>query len=327
MASGREWSFFRRFIQRTYTQVRVVNAPRAVTRDVYHLMMAVPWWAAVLVIVVIFLVLNALFALCYMVTHGIANARPDSFADAFFFSVQTMGTIGYGAMYPSSLVANLLMVAEAVVSLVVTAMATGLVFAKFSQSQARIFFSEQAVIAPMNSVPTLMFRVGNARNNQIVEANIRVVLMRTERTAEGMTFYRMYDLPLARERTPALYRSWTAMHSIVPGSLLHGQTPASLKQSEVELIVTVIGIDDTSLQPVHARHRYTDDQVVWGARHADVIHEEPSGEVVIDMQGFHTLIPTEPIADFPYPEPAEPAASAMEAPEATARVTEATGSS
>src|SRR5437016_1841077 len=132
------WFQFLRNTTTSYGDVRVVNAPRATARDVYHMMLAAPWWFALALIVVLFLGLNTLFAALYYFTHGIANARPESFADAFFFSVQTMGTIGYGAMYPASLVANVLVVAEAVVSLVVTAMATGIVFAKFSQSQARI---------------------------------------------------------------------------------------------------------------------------------------------------------------------------------------------
>ncbi len=296
-----DWFPFLRTNKTSYGEVRVINAPPSTARDVYHMMMAAPWWFAIALIVLLFLGLNTLFAVLYYFTHGVANARPESFADVFFFSVQTMGTIGYGAMYPVSLLANLLVVAEAVVSLVVTAMATGIVFAKFSQSQARIFFTSRVTISPQNGVPTLAFRVGNGRNNQIVEANIRVVIMRTERTAEGDLFYRMYDLPLVRERTPALARSWTAMHSIVPGSLLYGQTPESLKKSEVELIITVIGTDDTSLQPVHARHRYTDDPIIWGARPADVLHEEPSGEIVLDMAAFDDIVPTVPSADFPYP--------------------------
>src|SRR5262249_55149008 len=154
---------------------------------------------ALLTIVAVFLLLNAAFAGLYLLTGGLANARPGSFADAFYFSVQTMGTIGYGAMYPVSPAANILMVAEAVIGLLVTAVGPGLVFTKFSQSNARIVFGHHAAIAPMDGVPTLMFRIGNARGNTIVEATIRVVLIRTERTKEGMLFYRMYDLPLSRE--------------------------------------------------------------------------------------------------------------------------------
>ena len=213
-----------------------------------------------------------------------------------------MGTIGYGAMYPRSELANVIVVLESVTGLLVTALATGLVFAKFSLTTARIVFAERAVIGMMDGVPTLMLRLGNERSNRIIECTVRVSIVRTERTKEGMTFYRMIDLALARERTPALSRSWTAMHPITPGSPFHGQTPASIKAAEVELFVTVIGIDDTSLQSVHARHKYTDEGIVWGARHADVLSEAPDGILVLDLRKFHDLTPTLPTAEFPYPE-------------------------
>src|SRR5262249_22633364 len=157
--------------------------------------------------------------------------------------------------------ANALMVAESVVGLIVTALATGLVFAKFSLTQARVAFSRHVTISPVDGVPTLSFRVGNERGNTIVDAMVRVALVRTETTVEGVLFYRMYDLHLVRERSPAVSRSWNVFHRIDEGSKLYGATPESLKKEETELIVTIIGIDDTSLQPVHARHRYIDDEI------------------------------------------------------------------
>jgi inward rectifier potassium channel len=153
----------------------------------------------------------------------------------------------------------------------------------------------------MDGVPTLMLRLGNERSNRIIEATVRVSIVRTERTKEGMLFYKMYDLALSRERSPALSRSWTAMHPITPASPLHGYTPERLKKDEVELFVTVSGVDDTSLQPVHARHKYTDEAIIWGARHADVLSEDPDGILVLDLARFHELTPTERTADFPYP--------------------------
>ena len=281
--------------------VRVLGAQRAYFRDFYHGFLRMPWWAALSSIVVVYLALNALFAAAYCAVGGIAHANTHAFSDSFFFSVQTMGTIGYGAMYPTTVSANVLVVAESVTGLVVTALATGLIFAKFSQSNARIVFSEHAVIGPMDGVPTLMLRLGNQRSNQIVEAQIRIVLIRTETTKEGATFYRMYDLPPTRERSPAFSRSWSVMHSILPGSMLHGETPESLKEKEIELVVTVVGIDDTSLQPVHARHRYADDEIVWGARHADILSFEADGTLVLDLHKFHRLEPTTPTEDFQYP--------------------------
>lgn len=284
----------------TEDEVVVVGASRLPLRDIYHTFLRARWSTALGVIVVFYLVINCAFALAYVAVGGVHQARPGSFADAFFFSIQTMGTIGYGAMYPETQAANVLMAIESVAGLLVTALVTGLVFSKFSLSTSRIVFAHHAAIGPMDGVPTLMFRLGNERSNRIIEATVRVAMVRTERTQEGMVFYRMCDMTLTRERSPALSRSWTAMHRIVPGSPLHGKTPRDLKDEEVELFVTVSGVDDTSLQPVHARHKYTDEAIVWGARHADVLSEQ-EGKLVLDLRRFHELTPTLRTTEFPYP--------------------------
>jgi inward rectifier potassium channel len=281
--------------------VTVVGAPATTLRDFYHLFLRAPWSSALAAIVGAYLALNAVFAIAYYLCGGIANARAGSFFDAFCFSVQTMGTVGYGAMYPASTAANIVVIAESVTSLIVTAVATGLVFAKFSRSSARVAFSAQAVIGPMDGVPTLMLRVGNERGNSILEATIRISVIRTEKTKEGSTFYRMYDLKLTRDRSPAMARSWTVLHPIVSDSPLFGATPESAEKDEIELVATLVGVDDTSLQPVHARRRYQASEVVWGARHADVLSEDEHGNVILDIRRFHDIVPTEPIDGFPYP--------------------------
>jgi inward rectifier potassium channel len=286
-------------------EITVVGATRTTLRDAYHLFLRAPWSIALTGIVLSYLALNAVFAGAFCLTGGIANARPGSFFDAFCFSVQTMGTVGYGSMYPASASANTVVIAESVTGLIVTAVATGLVFTKFSRSTGRVAFARHAVIGPMDGVPTLMLRVGNERGNLILEATIRVALVRTETTREGVTFYRMYDLVLARERSPAMTRSWTVLHPIGPGSPLFGATPASVAEDEIELLVTVVGVDDTSMQPVHARRRYEHQDIVWGARHADILSEDPDGRLIVDMRKFHEIVPTLPIDGFPYP-PASP---------------------
>jgi inward rectifier potassium channel len=282
-------------------EVLVIGAPRTTLRDFYYLFLRVRWSVALTAIVGAYLAINALFAVGYMASGGIAGARPGSFFDALCFSVQTLGTVGYGAMYPTSGAANLIVIAESVTSLVVTAVATGLVFAKFSRSSARVAFASHPVIGPMDGVPMLMLRIGNERGNQILEATIRVSLVRTERLREGTTFYRMYDLRLARERSPAMSRSWTVLHPIVDDSPLSGATPESLERDEVEFLVTVVGIDDTSLQPVHARKRYMASEIVWGARHADILGEDDRGTLVLDLTKFHEIVSTSPNDGFPYP--------------------------
>ncbi len=281
-------------------EIVVVGAPGTALRDIYYLFLRARWSVALAAIVACYLALNAVFAVAFLLTDGVAGARHGSFFDAFCFSVETMGTIGYGAMYPLSVAANTIMIVESVTSLIVTAVATGLVFAKFSRSNARVAFSRHAVISPYNGVPTLSVRVGNERGNYILEATIRVALVRTERTKEGVLFYRMIDLQLTRERSPLMQRSWTVQHPIDAQSPLYGATPESFAKDEVEFVVTLSGMDDTSMQPVHARKRYVDGDIVWGARHADVLSERDDGALVIDVRRFHELLPTDPVEGFPY---------------------------
>jgi inward rectifier potassium channel len=281
--------------------VVVVGARRHPLRDAYHLILRMPWWGVLLSIAGVFLGMNALFALGYLATGGVSGAEPPTFANAFFFSVQTMGTIGYGAMYPSSTAAHILVVAESVVGLILTALATGVVFARFSQSSGQLVFSSRACISPMNGVPTLSFRVGNDRASTVFEAQVRVSIIRTERTTEGIVFYRLVDAVLTRDRSPALARSWTVLHPIDEKSPLFGASPESCVKDEIEIVVTVVGTDDVSLQPVHARHRYLTNDVVWGARLADVLTELPDGRLQLDLKRFDDLVATAPTDSFVYP--------------------------
>jgi inward rectifier potassium channel len=281
--------------------VTVIGAPRQTLRDFYHVFLRVSWTVALGAIVIAWLGINAVFGLVYLLIGGVAGTHGRSFWDMFCFSIQTMGTIGYGSMYPTSVAANTCMIAESVTSLVVTAVATGLIFAKFSRSTARVVFARHAVIGPMDGVPTLMIRVGNERGNSILEATVRLVLIRTEKLKEGSTFYRMVDVKLSRERSPAMARSWTVMHPIGEASPFFGATPESLAKDEIELVVTLVGVDDTSLQAVHARTRYADGDILWGARHADVLSEDADGRLTLDVRRFDATEPTAPIDGFPYP--------------------------
>jgi len=275
--------------------------PHTPFSDLYHLLLRLPWWVDLLSVSAVFLLMNLLFACGYMLVGGISGARPGSLVDHFFFSVQTMATIGYGAMYPLTAAAETLVTCEVIVGVSLVAIATGILFAKFSVPRARMQFAQAATISPFNGVPTLMFRLGNERASQIVEALVRVVLVRTERTLEGVTFYRMHDLMLERDRTPAISRSWTVMHRIDEASPLYGATPETLERDEVEFTLTVVGIDETSAQYLHARHTYYHQEVRWGARHADMLSERADGTLQLDMGEFHRVVPTLPTATFPYP--------------------------
>lgn len=272
----------------------VLGAPSSRFGDAYHWYLRAPWWRALLSIVTWVFGIDLAFATVYWLSNGVNGARPGSFYDCFAFSVETMSTIGYGEMQPATPFAHGVVMVQAFVGLLVTAVATGLVFAKFAQPTARIAFSNRVAIGRVNGVPTLSFRVGNERGNRILEAMIRVTFIRTERHDDGTVFYRMHDLPLSRERSPALTRSWMAMHSIDEKSFFHQATPESLDADEVELLVTVIGTDDTSLQPIHARKRYLPQDFVFDAKFVDMIDVAKDGSITLDMRKFHDVVVAQP---------------------------------
>ena len=171
--------------------------------DLYHHLLVLPWWAFLLGLAAVYLGLNILFAVLYLLGDAaIANARPGAFSDAFFFSVETISTIGYGQMSPATLYGNIVMTVEAMFGLILLAASAGVVLARFSRPTARVMFSKVAVVAPYDGVPTLSFRLANERRNQILEAQVSVTLVRDERTAEGEWMRRFYDLQLARQAQP-----------------------------------------------------------------------------------------------------------------------------
>jgi inward rectifier potassium channel len=264
--------------------------------DPYYLALRLPWWLFLLSGAGLYLAANGIFALFYLAQPGaIANARPGSFADAFFFSVQTMSTVGYGGMIPATTWANLVVTAESMVGLMFVALATGLVFARFSRPTARVLFSRVAVIAPHNGAPTLSLRLANQRRNQILEAQVDVALLRDEVTIEGETIRRLHDLKLARRRSPSFAMTFTVTHTIDRDSPLHGATAASLTAENAELVVTVSGVDDTISARVYARTSYLADEILWGHRFVDVIGWTEDGRRAIDYRRFHDTIP--PTAD------------------------------
>jgi inward rectifier potassium channel len=261
--------------------------------DVYHHLLTSSWLALLLQIAGAFAVANALFALGYLLDGGIANARPGSFADVFFFSVETMATIGYGQMSPVTFIAHVLMSIEALTGLIGLALVTGMIFAKFSRPTARVRFSRVAVISKRDGVPSLMFRMANVRANQIVEAQIHVVLARQEFTVEGEEVRRFHDLSLSRHRNAIFGFSWTAIHPIDIDSPLFGATPESLMNARASLIVSLTGIDETFSQTVYARYSYSTADFVWGARLADISTHTPKGLFALDMSKFDLVIPAE----------------------------------
>jgi inward rectifier potassium channel len=262
------------------------GAPTRALDDLYHYLVTASWPALIGIIALAFFIANLVFAVGYYLDGGVENARYRSFADMFFFSVQTMATIGYGKLVPVTLFSNILVSIEALTGLLALALMTGLVFAKFSRPTARVRFSRYLVVGPRDGTTSLMIRMANMRANRIVEANIHVVLARSETTVEGESIRRFYDLTMTRNRSAMFALSWTAVHRIVEGSPLFGQTHDSLANGQPEIVVSITGLDETFSQTIHARHTYELGEIMWGARFADVLILDPDGSRSIDYSHF-----------------------------------------
>jgi inward rectifier potassium channel len=260
-------------------------------RDVYHLLLTVKWRWFFAWLAAAYLVFNTVFALLYLIQPGsIGSARAGSFADAFFFSVQTMATIGFGVMHPATLYANLVVSAEALLGMAGFALAAGLIFARFSRPTARVLFSRVAVVTRFNGVPTLMFRCANERQNQIFEAQVHVDLARQETSTEGMEIRRSHELKLARDRNPQFSFSWTVMHPIDASSPLHGIDPDMLAGQDASIVVTLTGVDESLSQSVFVRTAYRADEILWGRRFVDILSRTEDGRSLVDYTRFHDTV-------------------------------------
>jgi inward rectifier potassium channel len=276
---------------RTAEGVRRVGSARITRLDAYHLLLTMPWRWFFGIQAAAYVLFNAVFALLYLAAPGnIANAKPGSFTDAFFFSVQTMATIGFGVMAPATFYANVMVTIEALVGMASVAVAAGLIFARFSQPTARVLFSRVAAVTPFNGVPTLMFRCANQRRNQIFEAQVHVDFARQETSAEGMELRRSYELNLARDRNPQFSLSWTVMHAIDAASPLYGIDPDLLAGQEASIVVTLSGIDETISQRVFARTSYRADEILWGRKFVDILSETEDGQTLVDYRRFHDTV-------------------------------------
>lgn len=273
-----------------------LNLPRATWRDLYQRMLSASWpvffgWATAY-----YLLVHVVFAALYSLEEGsIANAPHGDFFDAYFFSVQTMMTIGYGAMGPATVWANVLVTVEAYWGMLTTAILTGLVFARFARPTANVLFSDVVCVSKHDGHPTLLMRCANARGNRIVEASLSVTLATTVKTKEGETFRRIRDVALVRPKNSMFFVSWTAMHRIDEHSPLHGETAESLAEKNAELLFVLTGIDEDLGATVHARRAYGAEEMRFGQRFVDVLSTVAGSEGlrVIDYARFHETQPAE----------------------------------
>jgi inward rectifier potassium channel len=250
--------------------------------------------------VLVYVATNVVFAVLYWLDGGIENARPGSFLDYYFFSVQTMATIGYGRMTPVTAFSNFLVSFEALFGLVAFALATGLMFAKFSQPRARVLFSGPAVVTVRDGARSLMVRLANERSTGLVEATLRLALVRDERTIEGEAVRRIHTLALTRASTAVFAFSWTAVHPLDASSPLFGATPESLAAENADLVASLVGIEEATGQTVHARHTWSAADIRYNHRFVDILVVLEDGRRAIDYTRFHDV---EAVADPAAPSP------------------------
>ena len=262
----------------------------------YHWLLTMSWSRFLTLMAAVYLVLNAVFALGFMacgpgaLIRGAGIVSNGPFLDAFFFSVQTFATIGYGEISPVGPAANALVTFEAFLGLLAVALATGLIFARFARPQARIRFSRHAVIAPYAGTTALELRIVNTWDSELIELQCELTLSRFEGEGDERT-RQFYPLALERSRVALFPLSWTIVHPIDQSSPLRNETPESLLASHAEVFVLLTGVEETFSQAVHARSSYTADEILWNMRFANVFEPASGRGIRIDVSRLDQVIP------------------------------------
>jgi inward rectifier potassium channel len=274
--------------------IQRLGVPREAWRDIYHFVLTASWGTFFAILITLYLTANVIFAVLYIQQPGdIAEQDAGSLSQAFFFSVETMATVGYGVMHPVTLYAHILSTIEIVFGVMAMPLATGLIIAKFTRPTARVIFSRNVVVAQFDGVPTLMFRLANVRANSIVQAHLKLTLLRQHRTTEGQVLRRLIDLPLVRDNNPMLALSWVVMHPITEESPFFGMTHEACVASETTLLAVLTGLDGTTSVTVYARHNYNAKDILFGRTFVDVTTRISDDAVAIDYRRFHDTRPVD----------------------------------
>lgn len=260
--------------------------------NLYLKLVDTTWPRFLLIVLTAFLAINILFAGTYLALgiDRLQGAEPamGAFANAFFFSVHTLTTVGYGNVYPKGFGANIMAAIEATAGLMVFALATGLLYARFSRPSARILFSDHALVAPYQDGHSLQFRITNARSNVLMDLEARVLLMTVD-NVDGRLKRDYFDLPLERRKIYFFPLTWTIVHPVDSESPLYGKTREDLARLAAEILILVQGFDDTFSQVVHARYSYRHDEILWNTKFLPAFHVGAKGDLVLDVGRIHEI--------------------------------------
>ncbi len=272
-------------------------------RDIhpYLHLISLPWPSFLGLVFIAYLAVNTIFAGLYYslgpghLQGGDAPHKLDRFLNAFFFSAHTLTTVGYGNIAPSAVSSNILAVIEALIGLLGFALATGILFGRFSRPSARIGFSGSALIAPYEGRTSLQFRIVNRRPNALMEMEASVILMLVE-GEPGKLKRTFRSLPLERDTVDFLALTWTIVHPIDESSPLFGKAREDLEQKQAEVIVLIKGFDETFSQGVRARYSYRFDEIAWNAKFTPAFDFDETGSMVLNINKVGNFKPVEPAA-------------------------------
>jgi inward rectifier potassium channel len=280
---------------RSFGQNRIIadGLEHGLWNDFYHNAMVATWPMFIVALAVAFVALNLFFATAYWLgSSPIANAREGCFSDLFFFSVETTATVGYGDMHPQTFYGHLVATTENFAGLVLLAVMGGLVFSRFSRPRARLIFARNPVIMRHNGLPTLTFRVANARNSFMSEATAKLWMLGPTQTAEGKRLVGFQPMRLIKNENPMFALTWTLFHAIDTDSPIHGLTEADLLASEVNFVISIMGLDETSAQTVHSRAVFAAQDVRPGHEFVDLFSFDEAGRRHVDYARVHDTRPT-----------------------------------
>ena len=256
--------------------------------NIYHNLITIPWWKFNVLVLTGYLLLNMVFAGIYLwigtgqIDGMIRGNILQEFWECFFFSAQSFTTVGYGRLSPVGFEAQMLAALESLLGLLALALATGLLYGRFSRPTAKIHYSKKALFAPYRDIKGFMFRIANARNNQLIEVEAQLILSLIA-DVNGKVQRTFHNLELERSKISLLTMSWTIVHPINEDSPLKNLTPEDLVQGDAEFMVMIKAIDDTYAQNVYARSSYRHEEVVWNASFEPIIGQLPSGRTFVDL--------------------------------------------